>query len=161
MNKDDFRTEVLELLARGKITIDEAVNLLDQPQSELADAAGSPLKVEVDEDGDPKVEDKSSPQFDVQLEVEDIPLPDKKAAARRPRWLRIYVGDLNTGKGKVKVNVPFGMVKFGLDIAQFFTPQEYRNDLGQIESLIAEADSGLLVDVQDVEKNEHVRVYFE
>lgn len=169
MNKEDYRTEVLELLARGKITIDEAVKLLDQPASKTAgtvefdslDDVESPLKVDVDVDVDLDIEKETPSKHDLEVEIEDIPLPAAKSSAREPRWLRIYVGDLDTGKSKVKVNIPFGMVKFGLGVAQFFAPQAYSDNLGQIETMMAEADSGLLVDVQDVEDNEHVRIYFD
>ena len=167
MNKEETRKEVLELLARGKINIDEAVTLLDQTTSETAKMAGAasdfgddlPLKVEVDVDID--VDKGSTSVSDHELEVEDIPFPDKKLATKEPRWLHIYVGDLDTGKSKVKVNVPFGMVKFGLGIAQVFAPEEYGANLKQIGAMIAESDSGMLVDVQDAESNEHVRIYFD
>lgn len=167
MNKDDYRTEVLELLARGKISIDEAVKLLDQPSFERAESiddvstAGgvSPLKVDIDVDVD--LEKEGASYADQVIEIEDLPITKNKSSVREPRWLRIYVGELNSGKTKVKLNIPFGMVKFGLGMAQLFAPKEYSANLEQIETMMAEADSGLLVDVQDVEDNEHVRIYFE
>jgi hypothetical protein len=166
-NKEDFRTEVLELLARGKISIDEAVKLLDQPSFEAAEilensstnGGDSPLKVEIDVDVD--IEKEGASNSDQLLEIEDLLITKNQSSVREPRWLRIYVGDLDTGKTKVKLNIPFGMVKFGLGLAQFFAPEEVSTNLQQIETMIAEADSGLLVDVQDIEDNEHVRIYFE
>ena len=167
MNKEETRKEVLELLARGKISIDEAVTLFDQTAPETVDSAKSvtqgaddlPLKVVVDVDVDIDKETTSKSDFD--LDIEDIPVAVDKTATRQPRWLRIHVGDLDTGKSKVKVNVPFGMVKFGLGMAQIFAPKEYSANLDQIGTMIAESNSGLLVDVQDAESNEHVRIYVE
>lgn len=167
MNNEDYRTEVLELLSRGKISIDEAVKLLHHPSSGASDilenvstiSGDSPLKVEIDVDVD--IEKESASNSDQVVEIEDLPVAKDKSPVREPRWLRIYVGDLSTGKTKVKLNIPFGMVKFGLGMAQLFAPQEYSANLAQVETMIAEADSGLLVDVQDVEDNEHVRIYFE
>lgn len=160
MNREETRKEVLELLARGKIDIDEAVALLDQTASFSAESPGdgeAPLKVEIDVD----IEKETASKTDLQLEIEDIPTPVMKPAGKDPRWLRIFVGDLETGKSKVKVNVPFGMVKFGLGMAQIFAPQEYSANLDQIGTMMAESESGLLVDVQDAESNEHVRIYLE
>jgi hypothetical protein len=167
MNKDDYRTEVLELLARGKIDIDEAVKLLDQPESAAAEVVKSESLTDinstskVDVDNGMAAEKISVLNDNLDVEIEDIPEPADKPSIREPRWLRIHVGDLTTGKSKVKVNIPFGMVKFGLGLAQLFAPQEYGSNLEQIGNMMAEADSGVLVDVQDVEDNEHVRIYVE
>jgi hypothetical protein len=166
MNKDDYRTDVLELLARGKITIDEAVKMLDKPDSVAADVVKSEALTDIDSTLHVDVEDiveakEKVPEGDLEVEIEDIPMPAVKSPRSGPRWLRIHVGDLTTGKSKVKVNIPFGMVKFGLGLAQMFAPQEYGSSLEQIGDIIDEADSGVLVDVQDVEDNEHVRIYFE
>lgn len=167
MNREETRKEILELLARGKITLDEAASLLDQtvPEAVVAKAPAldfdddKPLKVDIDFDVD--VEEVNASKLSGELEIEDIPLPAAKTASREPRWLRIHVADLDSGKSTVKVNVPFGMVKFGLGIAQIFAPKEYTDNIGQIGAMMSEADSGILVDVQDAESNEHVRIYFE
>jgi hypothetical protein len=159
MTTEETRKDILELLARGKITIDEAVGLLDQssPEPGPAKAEEQPLKVEVEVDVDKDV------SFDTgqDLEIEDIPLPIERIAGSEPRWLRIQVGELDSGKSKVNVNVPFGMVKFGLGIAQMFAPKEYTAHLEQINDVMADSKTGLLVDVEDVESNEHVRIFFE
>jgi hypothetical protein len=167
MNQDDYRTEVLELLAKGKISIDEAVNLLDRPESAAAEVVKSESltdinsTIEVNKSAGKEVVKDMLNSEDLEVEIEDIPMPVEKPSRKEPRWLRIHVGDLTTGKSKVKVNIPFGMVKFGLGLAQIFAPQEYGSNFEQIGDMMAEADSGVLVDVQDVEDNEHVRIYFE
>jgi hypothetical protein len=160
MSQEALRKEVLELLAKGKIGIDEAASLLDQSvvteaavDKETAAQFDQPLKVEVDS------LEKAAPQ--AQLAVEEIPMPAKETADKQPSWLRISVGDLETGKSKVRVNLPIGMVKFGLNMAQIFAPGDYSKDLGQMADLLAGTESGLLVDVEDAESNEHVRIYLE
>jgi hypothetical protein len=166
MNKDDYRTDVLELLARGKITIDEAVKMLDRPDSVAAEVVKSEALTDVESTLHVGVDDielakEKMAEGDLEVEIEDIPVPAVKSPRSEPRWLRIRVGDLTTGKSKVKVNIPFGMVKFGLGLAQMFAPQEYGSSLEQVGEMMAKADSGVLVDVQDVEDNEHVRIYIE
>ncbi|MFL7839154.1 MAG: hypothetical protein ACK2U0_09355 [Candidatus Promineifilaceae bacterium] len=161
MNNEDYRTEVLELLAKGKITIDEAVKMLDQPDSIAADVIKAEALTDIDSMEQSDVEKEALPAKDLDIPIEDVPLSTEKSPARQPRWLRIHVGDLTTGKSKVRVNIPFGMVKFGLGLAQIFTPEEYGVNLEQIGNMMAEADSGVLVDVEDAEDNEHVRIYIE
>ena len=166
MNKDDYRTDVLELLARGKITIDEAVKMLDRPDSVAAEVVKSEALTDVESTLHVGVDDielakEKMAEGDLEVEIEDIPVPAVKSPRSEPRWLRIRVGDLTTGKSKVKVNIPFGMVKFGLGLAHMFAPQEYGSSLEQVGEMMAKADSGVLVDVQDVEDNEHVRIYIE
>jgi hypothetical protein len=166
MNNEDYRIEVLDMLARGKIGIDEAVRLLDHPESAAADVVKSESLDDTNSfeggasvDADPLKETEAN--FDIGLEVEEMPMAVEKSPTHEPRWLRIHVGDLTTGKSKVKVNIPFGMVKFGLGLAQMFAPQDYKSNLEQIGDMMTDAESGVLVDVEDVEDNEHVRIYFD
>ncbi len=165
MTQEDRRKEVLDLLARGKISIDEAVELLDQPLDDASDDAPDDakkskksideitLKIEVEEE---EVADSGK-----EVAIEEIPAKVETGEDVIPRWLRISVSDLETGKSKVAVNIPFGMVKFGLGMAQIFSPKEYSANLEQVSSMLDGAGDGLLVDVQDAESNEHVRIYFE
>ena len=119
------------------------------------------LEVLRDVDMDVEIDKESTSTDDVILDIENIPEPQVKGTGQEPRWLRIEVEDLATGKKKVNVNVPFGMIKFGFGIAQAFTPDAYRADLEHIAAIMSGADSGVLVDVEDYEDNEHVRIYFD
>ncbi len=166
MSGEASRKEVLELLARGKISIDEAVELLSLPagaqaSAHLKAAENAPLKVEVDGDLNMRgVKEKSAAAEQI-VAVDNVPLPAQNSGIKEPRWLRIEVGDMRSGKSKVHVNVPFGMVKFGLGVAQVLAPAQYSANLGEIETMMAESESRVLVDVQDHESNEHVRIYLE
>lgn len=157
MKAENRRVEILDLLARGKLTIDEALTLLDLPFSShenerIGKAESTAAESIAQESGQEKV---------TRLAVEEIPdsaAPDK---LDEPRWLRIQVDHLSTGKSKVRVNLPFGMVRFGLGMARLFAPQEVGPNLAQLESAWSETGSGLVLEVQDDESNEHVRIYFE
>jgi hypothetical protein len=85
----------------------------------------------------------------------------QSSAVGEPRkgWLRVRVSDTATGKTKVNVNLPLGLVDAGLNIAQQFVP-----DMGVDELAAAIKDSGLagkIVDVVDEEDGEHVEIFIE
>lgn len=155
MSQADFRLEVLDLLARGKITIDEAERLLDQTgdaaaaETEPVTKAQAPVETAV-------LKEKERP---ISV-VEELAPARFDGSGSEPRWLRIRVGDLDTGRDKVTVNIPFGMVKFGMGMARMFGGEKAAQ-LGQWEEMIATAGTGVLVDVEDEESNEHVRIYVE
>ena len=126
------RKEILELLAKGKITADEAADLLTKAPSATAVAAPEP------------------------------PAPPKAkeaASGGKPSWLHVRVKDASSGKNKVTVNVPLGMLKFGLKIGGRFSPELNGLEWDEIQEMMDEMDSGLLVDVQDDEGGEHVQVF--
>ena len=168
MSEKESREEVLDLLARGKISIDEAVDLLDRSAADAGPAtADEPLyKAEMDQgfDGEDVAKIKISEEFGFadQPETEDMSTSIKqKGNSQQPRWLRVQVLNSETGKSKVTVNVPFAMVKFGLGVARVFSPEMKGVDLDEVGELFNNAEPGILVDVQDDESNEHVKVFFE
>ena len=74
------------------------------------------------------------------------------------RYMRVRVTDKFTGKTKVSVNLPLGLVDAGLNIASNFVP-----DLG-IEDLAEAIKTGLtgkVIDVMDEEDGEHVEIFIE
>jgi hypothetical protein len=130
------RIEILQLLADGKITADEAAELLT-PASE---APAPP----------------SAPKASAPVESEAALKATSNGGA--PKWLHIHVSDLSSGKSKVKVNVPLRMVKFGLNMGKRFTPDIEGVDWDDLSRVMTE-EEGVLVDVQDEEDGEHVRIF--
>lgn len=128
------RKEILELLAKGKITAAEAADLLSKTPADTAVAIPEPpppTKADLTKSGD------------------------------KPAWLHVRVKDVNSGKNKVSVNIPLGMVKFGLKIGGRFSPELNGLDWDEIQGMMKEMESGLLVDVQDDEGGEHVQVFID
>ena len=119
--------------------------------------------------------EKQKIKLDNDLEGDDLPVSGKGVQTsetlqskingdgngKRPRWLRVQIVNTKTGKNKFSVNVPFGVVKFGLGIARVFSPEMDGVDFDEIGELISNADAGLLVDVQDEDSNEHVKIFFD
>jgi hypothetical protein len=81
--------------------------------------------------------------------------------SRDPRVLRVKVTDVNTGKTKVNVNIPMGLVNVGIKLGARFTPSSANVNYDEIMEAIKTGTSGKLVDLEDVESGEHVEVWVE
>lgn len=78
------------------------------------------------------------------------------------RWFRVRVTDLRTGKRKVNVNIPLGLVDVGLKMGAKFAPAGIEGlDVNQILTAIKTGGEGKVVDVEDAEGGEHVEVFIE
>jgi hypothetical protein len=131
------RKEVLEMLSRGEIDVTRATELLNQPP-----------------DPEP-VPQEAAP------EAAPVPrTPAQELARSKRRWLHIHVSDLETGKNRVRVNVPLGLVNFGLKVGARFT-NEVDNDMidDVLDALHDEELTGTLVEVEDVDDNERVHIF--
>ncbi len=167
MSETIARQETLDLLARGKITIDEAVDLLGHTHKSSPSESNEDIvyKAEVRADLESgktirvNKEDIMSAAGDEKNSVTEAQVENNKG--RDPRWLRIRVANLDTGKSKVSINVPFPIVRFGLGVARVFSPEINGKDLDEIGEMFSTAEQGLLVDVEDAESNEHVQIYLD
>jgi SHOCT-like domain len=93
---------------------------------------------------------------------------DKKAATAvvvggpsSPRWFRVRVTDLETGKPKVNVNLPMSLVNVGMKMGARFAPEIEGIDLSEIFEQIREGAQGKMIDVEDAEDGERVEIYVE
>lgn len=80
---------------------------------------------------------------------------------RDPRMLRVRITDLDTGKTKVNVNIPMGLVNVGVKLGARFTPSSAEIDYDEIMDAIQNGASGKLVDLEDAESGERVEVWVE
>jgi SHOCT-like domain len=82
--------------------------------------------------------------------------------ATQGRWFHVRVTDLKTGKRKVNVNIPLGLVDVGLKMGAKFAPAGLEGlDMNQIMAAIKSGGEGKIVDVEDEEDNEHVEIFIE
>ena len=73
--------------------------------------------------------------------------------------LRVHVTDMVTGKAKVSVNLPLGLVDAGMSIASQYAPDI---DFGEIAEAIRQGQlEGKIVDVIDEEDGEHIEVFID
>jgi len=81
--------------------------------------------------------------------------------AGEPRWFRVRVTDLVTGKSKVSVNIPFGLMEWGMQIGAQFAPEVADLDLGELKEMLQSGVEGKVIDVIDEEDGEHVEIFIE
>jgi hypothetical protein len=86
------------------------------------------------------------------------PVPER-SPSRSPRWLHVRVTNLESGRAKVNVNVPLGLVKVGIKMGGRFAPETDEIDWEELMAAIQEGAEGKLVEVEDQEGGERVEVY--
>jgi hypothetical protein len=83
------------------------------------------------------------------------------APGGQARWMRIRVTDLNTGRAKVNVNLPMGLVSLGVKMGARFAPEMEDINLDEVIQAIKDGAQGKIVEVEDEEDNERVEIYIE
>lgn len=93
------------------------------------------------------------------LEALEEPARSERAGGS-PRWFRVRVTDINTGKRKVNISLPLTLLDLGAKIGgKFAAPANI--DIEGIVRAIKDGAQGKIVDVEDEEDGEHVEVYVE
>lgn len=77
------------------------------------------------------------------------------------RWFRVRVTDLSSGKNKVNVNIPMGLVNVAMKMGARFAPNVENVDYNELMEAIKSGASGKLVDVTDEEDGERVEIFVE
>jgi hypothetical protein len=78
-----------------------------------------------------------------------------------PRWFRVRVTDLETGRDKVNVNLPMSLVDVGTRMGARFAPELTDLDLGEIMEQIKSGAQGKIIEVEDSEDGERVEIFVE
>jgi len=108
-------------------------------------------------------EEKISPEEGVKL-LNALRGTGATSASRQessPRWLRVRVTDVVTGRTRVNVNLPFSLVTAATKLGARFSPQTEDLDWEELIAAIKEGASGKIVDVEDEEGGERVEVFVE
>lgn len=159
------KVEILRLLSEGKITTTEAVELLDKSVSSPGKTPLKPAEALEFEKQPPLekgavVDLPSSDQFKIKVTEDDI--ATSSINGKKPRWLKIRVSELTSGRNKVNITLPLGFVGFGLGIARRFGAEfDDEGNISEMWELIKQGERGVLVDVEDDEDNEHVQIYLD
>lgn len=132
-SQDDEKLHILRMVEEGKITASEGISLLEAWEHGRKPAHGA-----------------------------NRPASGSGSASGGQRWLRVRVTDLYTGRSKATVNIPFGLLDWGLNIGAHFAPEMRDYDLQELSRVLSEEGvDGKIVDVVDDEGGEHVEIYVE
>lgn len=79
-----------------------------------------------------------------------------------PRWLRVRVTDIDTGKESVRVNLPIGLVNVGLRMGARFIP-DIDQDIAmeELTEALNQGHTGKIVDLVDDEDGQRVEIFIE
>jgi hypothetical protein len=79
-----------------------------------------------------------------------------------PRWLRVRVLDLRTGKESVRVNLPIGLVNVGMRMgARFIPDMEQETVMEDLAQALSQGMTGKIVDIVDEEEGQRVEIFVE
>ena len=76
-------------------------------------------------------------------------------------WLRVRVTDMASGKTKVNVNLPMGLMEAGMRIGAQYAPELAGIDLTKFVEEARAGAMGKIIDVIDEEDGEHVEIFIE
>jgi len=85
--------------------------------------------------------------------------PLKGASA--PRWFRVRVTDTTTGRNKVNINIPMGLVNVGMKMGARFAPEIEGHRLDELLEAVKGGQTGKVIDVTDEEDGERVEIFVE
>jgi hypothetical protein len=81
--------------------------------------------------------------------------------AGEARWFRVRVTDTRTGKAKINVNVPTGLVNVGIRMGARFAPNLEAEQMQAMIDALKSGARGKILDMMDDEASEHVEIFVE
>jgi hypothetical protein len=79
----------------------------------------------------------------------------------KARWLRIRVTDRPSGRTKVNVSLPIGLVDVGLKMGARFAPEMAGMDVSAIQAALKDGVQGRIIEVDDEDDDERVEIFVE
>jgi hypothetical protein len=129
------RVKILRMIQEGRINAEQAVQLLEAMDGGTRKSAKAHLMPSV--------------------------RPPPTASARNGRWFRVLVTDTTTGKTRVNIRIPVGLVSAGMKMGARFAPQVEGLDTEQLMQQLSSGETGKIVDVYNDDEDEHVEVFIE
>ena len=77
------------------------------------------------------------------------------------RWFRVRVTDQKSGRHKVNVNIPMGLVNVGIKMGARFIPNIEDERYHEVMSAIRSGRQGKIIDVKNEEDGERVEIFVE
>jgi hypothetical protein len=87
--------------------------------------------------------------------------PEPMKGASAPRWFRVRVTDTNSGRNKVNINIPMGLVNVGIKMGARFAPEIDGQHLEDILTAVRSGQTGKVMDITDEEDGERVEIFVE
>ncbi|NUQ36908.1 MAG: hypothetical protein HUU23_03755 [Caldilineales bacterium] len=85
------------------------------------------------------------------------PPPGQSAA----RWFRVRVTDLNSGRDKVNINIPIGLVNVGLKMGARFVGDVEGVNWQDLAAAVQAGQTGKILEADDLVDGERVEIFVE
>lgn len=132
MPTSEERMRVLRMISEGKISADEGTRLLKAIEKSSKKAGRRP----------------SAPQ------------PASASGENGGRWMRLRVSDTGSGRTKVNMTLPLGLVSMGLQVGARFVPEVNNLDVQQVRDALRSGVPGKILEVMD-DDGELVEIFVE
>lgn len=83
----------------------------------------------------------------------------RKASAGHGRWIRLRVSDSESGKTRVNMTIPLGLVNMGLAVGARFVPDVANLDVEAVHNALRSGLQGKILEVHN--EDELVEIYVE
>jgi len=87
--------------------------------------------------------------------------PAEPSAGSEPRWFRVRVTDLRSGRSKMNINIPMALVDVGIKMGARFVPESEDVDFEQVRDALRRGQQGRIFDIEDDEDQERVEIFVE
>jgi len=77
------------------------------------------------------------------------------------RWFRVRVTDTVTGRSKINVTIPLGLVNVGLRMGARFIPDKADVDVDELIEQIRSGAQGKIFESESGQDDEHVEIFIE
>ncbi len=132
MASNQEKLKILQMLQDGTINADQAAKLLET----LDEGAKQP-------------EDAPSSR------------PPSVPGARAGKYFRVRVTDTDSGKTRVNLRLPVGLVGAGIKMGMKFAPEIEGIEPNVLQDFLESGEIGKIIDVYDDDDGEHVEVFIE
>lgn len=96
------------------------------------------------------------------LEKKDAGSPaEPLRGASQARWFRVRITDTATGRNKVNVNIPMGLVNVGMKMGARFAPDMEGVDYEELMEAVRSGRQGKVIDVTDSDDGERIEIFVE
>jgi len=96
------------------------------------------------------------------MRANDDKLTNTYSQKSQPRWFRVRVTDLATGRDKVNINIPIGLVNAGFKMGARFVGDDIEGvDFEELAAAVRSGQTGKILEVEDMEDGERVEIFVE
>jgi hypothetical protein len=151
---DSEKLHILEMIDSGELSVQDALRMMSE------------TKFPETESVVPETSDVELSDAETQAQVPPTHEPLRGDPEGASRWLRVRVSDMATGANRVSVNLPLGLMRWGLAVGSRFVPDLHQVDM---DSMLSELDAALLdldqisngriVEVEDEGANQRVEIF--